>query len=70
MPNPNTTFDPESFVRDAYAIAERMDLEGWKSLFNDDGIFVAESPRITDCFPEDARIGLRRLWQLPGGKSG
>jgi ketosteroid isomerase-like protein len=38
-----TGFDPETFVRDAYATAERMDLEGWKSLFADDGIFTDQS---------------------------
>jgi ketosteroid isomerase-like protein len=47
MSDRSTTFDPESFVREAYATAERMDLEGWKSLFNDDGIFVDESVGIT-----------------------
>lgn len=47
MSHPSAEFDPASFVRDAYAIAERMDLEGWKSLFNDDGIFIDESVGIT-----------------------
>jgi hypothetical protein len=40
-------FEPASFVREAYAIAERMDLEGWKSLFADDGTVTAESVGIT-----------------------
>ena len=40
-------FDPQSFVRNAYTIAERKDLEGWKSLFNADGIFTDESVKIT-----------------------
>ncbi len=40
-------FDAEGFVRNAYAIAERKDLEGWKSLFNPDGTFVDESVKIT-----------------------
>lgn len=39
----NGQFDPERFVREAYATAERKDLEGWKSLFNSDGVFVDES---------------------------
>jgi NAD(P)-dependent dehydrogenase (short-subunit alcohol dehydrogenase family) len=43
----NQSFDPEAFVRNAYAVAERKDLEGWKSLFNDDGVFVDESVKIT-----------------------
>lgn len=41
------SFDPERFVREAYAIAERMELEGWKSLFADDGVFVDESVKVT-----------------------
>ena len=40
-------FDPESFVREAYAVAERMDLEGWKGLFTDDGIFTDNSIGVT-----------------------
>jgi NAD(P)-dependent dehydrogenase (short-subunit alcohol dehydrogenase family) len=31
MSNPSPRFDPESFVRDEYSIAERKDLEGWKA---------------------------------------
>jgi epsilon-lactone hydrolase len=40
-------FNPEAFVRNAYAVAERKDLEGWKSMFNPDGIFTDESVKIT-----------------------
>ena len=47
MSNTNKNFDPEGFVREAYAIAERLDLEAWKSLFADDGVFTDESVRIT-----------------------
>jgi ketosteroid isomerase-like protein len=47
MSNRSSIVDPESFVRDAYSIAERMDLEGWKALFADDGIFTDESVGIT-----------------------
>ena len=47
MFNRSTRFNPESFVREAYAIAERMDLDGWKSLFAEDGIFIDESVGIT-----------------------
>jgi ketosteroid isomerase-like protein len=47
MSDPSKKFDPETFVREAYAIAERMDLEGWTSLFTDDGIFTDQSVRIT-----------------------
>ncbi len=47
MSDKNRSVAPETFVRNAYAIAERNDLEGWKSLFNDDGIFIDESVKIT-----------------------
>lgn len=47
MSDKNQAFDPEQFVRESYAIAERKDFEGWKSRFNDDGIFVDESVKIT-----------------------
>jgi ketosteroid isomerase-like protein len=43
----NPDFNPESFVRHAYATAERMDLEGWRSCFNEDGIFTDQSVGIT-----------------------
>jgi predicted ester cyclase len=41
------SFDPASFVREAYAIAERLELDKWKSLFTADGIFVDESVKVT-----------------------
>jgi ketosteroid isomerase-like protein len=47
VPGNNQSFDPERFVREAYAIAERRDLEEWKSLFADDGVFIDESVKIT-----------------------
>lgn len=47
MSREDPTFDPESFVRESYAIAERMDLEGWKARFADDGIFVDNSIGVT-----------------------
>ena len=47
MSNKDSQFDPEKFVREAYAIAERMDLETWKSIFEDDGVFIDESVKIT-----------------------
>jgi ketosteroid isomerase-like protein len=47
MPASNNSFNPEAFVREAYATAERMDLEGWKSLFADDGIFTDQSVGVT-----------------------
>jgi predicted ester cyclase len=43
MPGPKNTFDPEAFIREAYAKAERMDLEGWKSDFTNEGIFIDNS---------------------------
>lgn len=47
MSDHSNTFDSESFIRDAYAIAERMDLPGWKSLFAEDGIFTDQSIGVT-----------------------
>jgi len=37
----------EEFVRQAYAIAEVKDLEGWAGCFNPDGVFVDESVGMT-----------------------
>lgn len=45
-------FDPEAFVREAYAIAERMDLEGFKALFAADGVFIDESVKTTYTGPQ------------------
>jgi ketosteroid isomerase-like protein len=53
MSDNSHSFDPETFVRDAYAIAERRDLEGWRSLFANDGIFIDESVKITYRGPKD-----------------
>jgi ketosteroid isomerase-like protein len=47
MTAPKNTFDPEAFIREAYAKAEKMDLEGWKSGFADDGIFTDNSLGVT-----------------------
>ena len=47
MPTSKKSFDPETFVREAYAAAERMDLKGWKSLFALDGIFTDQSVGVT-----------------------
>jgi ketosteroid isomerase-like protein len=47
MPSASQNFDPESFVREAYARAERMDLEGWRSCFADGGTFVDNSIGVT-----------------------
>jgi ketosteroid isomerase-like protein len=59
MSDKSQSFDPETFVRDAYAIAEQMDLEGWKSLFADDGIFIDESVKITYSGPKDLDYPVR-----------
>jgi ketosteroid isomerase-like protein len=53
VPASKDGFDPEAFVLEAYAIAERMDLEGWKSLFADDGIFIDESVGVTYRGPDE-----------------
>ena len=47
MPTSNGSFDPEAFVRKAYAIAEGMDLDGWKSCFAEGGIFTDQSVGVT-----------------------
>jgi ketosteroid isomerase-like protein len=47
MPASKDVFDPEAFVRKAYATAERMDLEGWKAGFTDDGTFTDQSVGVT-----------------------
>ena len=47
MSDKTQNFDPEAFVREAYAIAERKDLDTWKSLFADGGVFIDESVKIT-----------------------
>jgi ketosteroid isomerase-like protein len=47
MPASKDAFDPEAFVREAYATAERMDLEGWKSCFADGGTFTDQSIKVT-----------------------
>jgi epsilon-lactone hydrolase len=60
MPEKNQSFDPEAFVRAAYAIAERMDLEGWKSLFADDGVFIDESIKTTYKGPAEWDYPLRK----------
>jgi ketosteroid isomerase-like protein len=52
MSNTSKSFDPERFVREAYAIAERLDLAGWKALFCDDGVFIDESVKVTYKGPE------------------
>jgi ketosteroid isomerase-like protein len=43
----NDGFDPEAFVREAYAIAERMDLDGWKACFIEGGLFIDNSIGVT-----------------------
>jgi ketosteroid isomerase-like protein len=47
MSEKEQNFNPERFVRESYAIAERMDLDGWKARFADDGVFVDESVKVT-----------------------
>ena len=47
MPASKNSFDSEAFVREAYATAERMDLEGWKSCFADGGTFTDQSIKVT-----------------------
>jgi ketosteroid isomerase-like protein len=39
--------DNVAAVRNAYAVAERKDLEGWINLFTPDGVFVDNSVGVT-----------------------
>lgn len=39
--------DLEAYVRESYAMAEKMDLEGWKSRFAPGGIFTDQSIQVT-----------------------
>jgi ketosteroid isomerase-like protein len=69
--------DNVAAVRNAYAVAERKDLEGWINLFTPDGVFtnirwvrptvVAPSPT----WSEAARAGLKawRKETAPGWRS-
>ena len=47
MSDSNEIFDAEAFIREAYATAERMDLNGWKAAFTSDGIFTDNSIGVT-----------------------
>jgi hypothetical protein len=47
MATSKDNFDPETFVREAYAMAERMDFDGWRHAFTDDGIFIDNSIAVT-----------------------
>jgi hypothetical protein len=60
MSNTSQSFNPENFVRGAYATAERLDLEGWKSLFADDGIFIDESVKVTYKGPDQLDYPVRQ----------
>ena len=41
------TNDNEATVRNAYAVAERKDLEGWINAFTPDGVFIDNSMGVT-----------------------
>ncbi len=60
MPNGSQKFDPESFVRESYALAERMDLGGWRSRFIDGGVFVDNSIGVTYSKREDLDYPVRQ----------
>jgi ketosteroid isomerase-like protein len=47
LPSSNKNFDSEAFVRNAYAIAEGMDLDGWRACFADGGTFTDQSVGVT-----------------------
>ena len=60
MSSTSQSFDPTSFVREAYATAERLDLEGWKSLFAGDGVFVDNSVKVTYKGPAELDYPVRQ----------
>jgi ketosteroid isomerase-like protein len=60
MSNRSQNLDPESFVREAYALAERMDLEGWRSCFAEGGTFVDNSIGVTYSKREDLDYPVRQ----------
>jgi ketosteroid isomerase-like protein len=47
MSSVSQAFDPEAFIRESYAIAERKDFDGWRARFVDDGIFIDNSIGVT-----------------------
>jgi hypothetical protein len=47
MPNGSQNLNPERFVCESYALAERMDLEGWRSRLSTGGVFVENSIGVT-----------------------
>jgi ketosteroid isomerase-like protein len=47
MPTSQKNADTESFIRGAYALAEKMDLDGWRSCFTAGGVFTDNSIGVT-----------------------
>src|SRR5579862_6190816 len=47
MPASPGSFDPEAFIRESYAIAERKDFDGWRARFTEDGVFIDNSIGVT-----------------------
>ena len=47
MPASPASYDPEAYIRESYAIAERRDFDGWRARFTDDGIFIDNSIGVT-----------------------
>jgi steroid delta-isomerase-like uncharacterized protein len=45
--------DVEQVVRNAYEVAEKKDIDGWISLFTDDGVFIDESIGVTYKGPDE-----------------
>ncbi len=43
MPASPGSFDPEAYIRESYAIAERKDFDGWRARFTDGGVFIDNS---------------------------
>ena len=56
--------DNVAAVRNAYAVAERKDLEGWINLFTPDGVFVDNSagvPTVVAPLPTRSATTARRF---------
>jgi ketosteroid isomerase-like protein len=60
MPASQDSSDPEAFVRQAYATAERMDLQGWKACFTEDGVFIDNSIGVTYQGPDNLDYPVRQ----------
>jgi hypothetical protein len=61
MPASRKIVDAEAFIPGAYALAEKMDLDGWRSSFTDGGVFTDNSIGVTYEGPE-LDYPVRQCW--------